>query len=448
MGMGMRLAFSALAIVALVVAGLAIQSIGYAAEIDLGAPERAPGDELSFIGPDGGLWLTQFGRSSMRLLLAQGEFNDYFWAPNGSRIAYIASDGSLSTLDIVSGKRARLSDGPVGEVRWSPDSEQVLFTRDQHLWLGGARGGDPTRLTDWSPAADDKLAQLLWTTDGRFAAYQMSREQGSRELAIIEVKPRRTRTYALATTFGAMEAAAASPDSRTIVVPHWHEGDSSDTVCRRFGLPVTGAAPTLSAGGMLTQVVESVALPSLERRALACWSISDAEAVTTGWLPPSFVRDGQVGLVSAVDAPSGLVAFDRSTGVLEPRSLSLVSLAEETGKIERRYPTEMTANGRVVALAYRQDVVQSDGVWFSVELHLVDLPAEGGARREVLLRDGCFCPDEGSDINMADLSLSADSNRVAFTYFQNGVNRVAVVNRTGDLTILGDGERPVWRPGE
>jgi hypothetical protein len=160
------------------------------------------------------------------------------------------------------------------------------------------------------------------------------------------------------------------------------------------------------------------------------------------------VRDGQVALVSAVDASSGLVAFDRSSGVIEPRALGLVSLAEENDKIERRYPTETSGNGRAVALAYRQDVMRTEGMWFSVELHLVDIPADGPPRREVLLRDGCFCPDEGSDINVADLRLSADSNRVAFTYFQNGVNRVAIATRSGEVTILGDGERPVWRPGE
>jgi hypothetical protein len=444
----MRSAISALVIVLLLASGAGVQSTGYAAEIDHGAPTRAPGDEVSLIGPDGGLWLTQIGRRSMRLLLAHGEFSDYFWAPNGSQIAYIASDGSLSTLDIVSGKRGRLSDGPVGEVSWSPDSEQILFTRDRHVWLAAARASTPTRLSEWSPAAADHIGQLVWTSDGRFAAYQMSREQGARELGIVEVRPRRTQTYPLAATFGAMEAAAASPDGRTLVVPHWHQGESNDAVCRRFGLPLADLAASAATGGPLTQVVEIVTLPGMERRALACWSISDAEAVTTGWFPPSFVRDGQVALVSAVDAPSGLVAFDRSGGVIEPHALALVSLAEENGKIERRYPTEIAGNGRSVALAYRQDVMRAEGMWFSVELHLVDISADGPPRREVLLRDGCLCPDEGADINVADLRLSADSNRVAFTYFQNGVNRAAIVTRSGELTILGDGERPVWRPGD
>jgi hypothetical protein len=448
MGMGMRFAISALAVVLLVVSGIARQSVSYAAEIDPGGPMRGPSDELSLIGPDGGLWLTSTGRGSMRLLLAQGEFRDYFWSPSGRQIAYITSDGSLSTLDITSGKRARLSDGPVGEVSWSPDNQQVLYTRDRQLWLIPAKGGAQTRLTEWSPVAADDLAQLLWTSDGRFAAYQMSRESGARELGIVEVKPRRTQTYSLASTFGAMEAAAASPDGGALVIPHWHEGESSEAVCRRFGLPLALPAASTAAGGPLTQVVEMVTLPGMERRPAACWSISDAEAITTGWFPPTFIRDGQVALVSAVDAPSGLVALDRSNGVLEPRTLGLVSEAEESGKIERRYPTEITANGRVAALAYRQDVMRADGMWFSVELHLVDVPADNTPRREVLLRDGCYCPDEGSDINLSDLRLSADSNRVAFTYFQNGVNRVAVVTRSGDVTILGDGERPVWRPGE
>jgi dipeptidyl aminopeptidase/acylaminoacyl peptidase len=444
----MRFGISSVLAVVVVACGLVIHSIGYAAEIDLGGPERSSGDEISFIGPDGGLWLTQTARGSMRLLLAQGEFADYFWAPDGSRIAYIAADGSLSTLEVVSGKRVRLSDAPVGEVSWSPGSDQVIFTRDQHLWLIAARGGTASRLTEWSPSGADRLAQLLWSSDGRYAAFQMSREQGTRELAIIEVKGRKMQTYHLASSFGATEAAAISPDGRTIVVPHWQQGETSDAVCRRFGSPLTAAASSVDGNALLTQVVETVTLPSMERRAVACWPLSDAEAISTGWLPPSFLRDGQVALVPAIDAPSGIVAVDRSSGVIDPRTLSLVSLAEEGGKIERRYPTEVTSNGRVAAVAYRQDVVQAQGVWFSIELHLVEPSADGGARRDVLLRDGCFCPDDGSDTNVSDLRLSADSLRIAFTYFQNGVNRVAVASRSGDVTILGDGERPLWRPSE
>jgi WD40-like Beta Propeller Repeat len=444
----MRIGINTALAVVVVACGLLADSIGYAAEVDLGPPERSSGDEISFIGPDGGLWLTQLGRGSMRLLLAQGEFTDYFWAPDGSRIAYIAADGSLSTLDIVSGKRVRLSDASVGEVSWSPSSDQLLFTRGQHLWLSPARGGTPVRLSEWSPQGNDQLAQILWTSDGRFVAYQMSREQGSRELGVVEVKARRTHTYPLASTFGATEAAAASPDGRSIIIPHWHEDESSDAVCRDFGIPLLTSASPLDGNATLTQVVEIVSLPSLERRAVACWPLSDAEAITTGWFSPTFLRDGQVALVSAIDAPSGLVAFDQSSGVLDPRSLNLVSMSEENGKITRRYPTEVTSNGRVAAAVYRQDVTESQGVWFSIEVHLVDPSAEGGAPRAVLLRDGCFCPDDRSDINVADLSLSADGNRVAFTYFQNGVNRVAVASRTGEVTMLGDGERPVWRPSE
>ena len=212
--------------------------------------------------------------------------------------------------------------------------------------------------------------------------------------------------------------------------------------------PILGSASPLDGSATLTQVVEIVSLPALDRRAVACWPLSDAEAITTGRFSPTFLRDGQVALVSAIDAPSGLVAFDRSSGVLDPRSLDLVSMSEENGKITASLSDRVTSNGRVAAVVYRQDVTESQGVWFSVEVHLVDPSADGGARRAVLLRDGCFCPDDRSDINVADLSLSADSNRVAFTYFQNGVNRVAVTNRTGEVTMLGDGERPVWRPSE
>ncbi|MFN0072775.1 MAG: TolB family protein [Chloroflexota bacterium] len=444
----MRFGVSGLLVI-VVVASLAFaQSSSYAADVDLGAPDRAPSQEISFIGPDGGVWLTPLGRGSMRLLLAQGEFTDYFWSPDGRRIAYLTSDGGLSVLDVVSGRRVRLSEPSVEEISWAPSGEQVLFMRGQHLWLISARGGGASRLTEWDPEDGDRLAQPLWSGDGRFVVYQMSRERGSRDLGVLEVKPRRTRTFPLAPNSGSVEAAAVSPDGRAVVIPHWQQGESAAAVCRRFGVPLTASASVASESGTFAQVIELVSFPNLERRALGCWSLSDSDAVTTGWLAPTFLREGQVALISAIDAPSGLVAMDRASGVIDPRTLNLVSLAEENGTIERRYPTEVVSNGRVAAVVYRQDELQAQGVWFSFELHLVDAAGDGPPRRDVILREGCFCPDDRADTNVTDLQLSADGSQVAFTYFKNGVNRVALSSAVGQITIVNDGQRPIWRPSE
>lgn len=441
----MRYGISAVVVGALVSALLAY-SIVVAADAELAGPEAAPSDELTFIGPEGGLWLTQIGRGPMRLLLAQGEFSDYSWSPDGRRVAYIAADGGLALLDVVSGRRARLSDGLVQEIAWAPDSDAVAFTRDHHLWLVATRGGSPTRLTEWAPSTDDRLGRLLWTGDGRYLMFQTSRARGGRELGVVEVKPRRVRTFPLAGGTGSLEAAATSPDSRTVLVPYWQDDEPNDGVCRRLGLPRLGAMVSADDSGSLMQVLEQVALPSMERRAIACWGLSEDAAASTGWTAPMFLRDGLLALVPTVDAPSGLVVLDRAGTSLDPRVIGLMSTVEEGGRILRRYPTEVVSNGRTAALVYRQDEQHAQGLWFSFELHIVDSPGQGDLTRDVVLRDGCLCPDDRSDMNVADVQLSPDGTRIAFTYFHNGVNRIAIAARGGQLAFLADGERPMWRP--
>ena len=91
--------------------------------------------------------------------------------------------------------------------------------------------------------------------------------------------------------------------------------------------------------------------------------------------------------------------------------------------------------------------ISPEGVWFSVELHLVDASGGSVPRRDVLIREGCYCPDDRADINVADIQFAPDGKRLAFTFFQNGVNRVAITTDNGQVAVLTDGERPLWRPG-
>ena len=102
----MRFRFSGVLCMALLTGALFVHSFGAAAAAETRAPDQAAA-ELSYLGPDGGLWLTQIGRGPLRLLLAQGEFADYFWSPDGNRVAYIASDGGLAVLELVTGQIGR-----------------------------------------------------------------------------------------------------------------------------------------------------------------------------------------------------------------------------------------------------------------------------------------------------------------------------------------------------
>ena len=103
------------------------------------------------------------------------------------------------------------------------------------------------------------------------------------------------------------------------------------------------------------------------------------------------------------------------------------------------------SRGRVTVVAYRQDEQRDDGVWFSVELHLIT-GSSGSPRRNVLLREDCLCPDDRADVNVSDIQISPDGGQIAFTYLRQGVNRVAIASVDGGVREMNDGERPLWRP--
>src|SRR5215218_2701519 len=85
---------------------MVMSSLAFAAESNSSA-EKASTPDLALVGPDGGLWLATLAKGPVRLLLAQGEFTDFLWSPDGRRISYRSGDGGLTILDVTAGRRVR-----------------------------------------------------------------------------------------------------------------------------------------------------------------------------------------------------------------------------------------------------------------------------------------------------------------------------------------------------
>ena len=103
------------------------------------------------------------------------------WSPDGTRIAYIASEGypgvpysaDLYVIAAGGGEPARLSGGAwrMGGLDWSPDGTQIVYASAQSgnidLWLISPDGGEPISLTT-DPASETGPA---WSPDGTEIAY-------------------------------------------------------------------------------------------------------------------------------------------------------------------------------------------------------------------------------------------------------------------------------------
>lgn len=124
--------------------------------------------------PKGALWVTDVNSgSSEPLVTGRGSYHSPRFSPDGSRLAYIASEDNGSSLIVrwlVSGRETKVADleRSPRQVRWSPDGKQlvfVLFTPAEGLDLsasnprkpGNAEWADPMRFTD----------DLVFRFDGR-----------------------------------------------------------------------------------------------------------------------------------------------------------------------------------------------------------------------------------------------------------------------------------------
>jgi serine/threonine-protein kinase len=113
------------------------------------------------------------------------------WSPDGSKIAFVSDRGAGTDIYWISptgGAERKIAETHIpflermgawsralGDNPWSPDSEELLFSRLEDsghvaLWKVNLATGEQTRLTDPPPGADDLGA--TWSTDGQTILFE------------------------------------------------------------------------------------------------------------------------------------------------------------------------------------------------------------------------------------------------------------------------------------
>jgi dipeptidyl aminopeptidase/acylaminoacyl peptidase len=213
------------------------------------------------------IWLVDVASGQQRPLLAgAGAYFSPRWSPDGTRLAYVASDGGSPQLYvrwIANGESARITglpDSP-GAIAWSPDGRRIAYTMfvpDEGPTLGkappkpeGAKWADPLQVIDavtyrtddegylkpgfsqlfWVPADGGAPTQLTfgathaggpvsWTPDGRSILFSANlsknwaREPVNSEIYRMSIDG--GAPVALTSRDGPDAAPAVSPDGRYV----------------------------------------------------------------------------------------------------------------------------------------------------------------------------------------------------------------------------------------
>jgi TolB protein len=189
---------------------------------DVGAEPSTPQGQIAYTGGSAALELTLFTVSAsggsdpiavpMDAPYAQVER----WSPDGSKIAYLAPDGTPSNdLSIVvanaDGSDARtIVPGFISWLSWSPDGARIAYVDGQGLWVVNVDGTQP-RLID-----QDRWESVDWSPDGTkllLSGYPSD----SNQLDLYTVTPQGRELTRLTNDAVSEHAASWSPDGSSIL---------------------------------------------------------------------------------------------------------------------------------------------------------------------------------------------------------------------------------------
>ncbi|HEY8646642.1 MAG TPA: LpqB family beta-propeller domain-containing protein [Gaiellaceae bacterium] len=143
------------------------------------APKPKRNGKIAWVR-DGNIWLMNGDGSSAAQLTsspddAPVEYSTPSWSPDGSKLAYVATDDSGATAVYVSGADGqngkKIADGGA-DPSWSPDGKQLAFSNDDGdntaIFVVPSAGGDARKLC----TAPGFLNQPAWSPDGKQIAYR------------------------------------------------------------------------------------------------------------------------------------------------------------------------------------------------------------------------------------------------------------------------------------
>lgn len=185
-------------------------------------PRLSPdGTRIAFVGSDGGtddLYTVGLDGADLRRITT-GPGNNRFppWSPDGKRLAFGSDrDGNweIYAVDAAGGAVTRLTNDPADDnlPSWSPDGQWLAFQSDRargmHIYTMRATGGGASKITD-SNGAD---RYPVWSPDGRRLAYYSDRDGGRDQLFAIDAEGGHDRR--LVVSPGKDQLPTWSPDGR------------------------------------------------------------------------------------------------------------------------------------------------------------------------------------------------------------------------------------------
>lgn len=245
------------------------------------------------------------------------------WSPDGKRIAFVSSRNEKTQIYVMpaDGGEARaltsLKQGVGGGLAWSPDGKQIAFTavpreeaRDlskpyridrfiyrfdtleylddtvQALYVIGAEGGEPRKLTDdrlntsnpqWSPDGTEILVNTSMEPDSPFALYN--------RLRVIDVASGASRE--ITGKWGGVGAAGWTPDGKRIVFVGTEEGLPIGTKSDLYVVDRMGGAPECRSAGLKVGV-EGTILGDMP----VSWATSKVPVTRDGKFAYAHVQEG------------------------------------------------------------------------------------------------------------------------------------------------------------
>jgi Tol biopolymer transport system component len=427
-------------------------------------------------------WESVAGRRLNRILSSEDPTSDPVLSPDGGMLCYVlhAADGrrDLYAGRVAGGARIPLTDDDAieGTPRFSPDGEQVAFTRRTgadaipEVRIVPSLGGDVV-------ATIARSAFPSWSPDGRRLAYVREAEGGSATELVVSAVDGTAATVVLPadSLYPFLRYPAWSPDGAELAVVRGTGGVAGEI----WLVPVQGGKPRrlldepatiFSDYPSFTPDGRGIVHSSNRGGATNVWVVSVAGGVpqqlTTGPGPdesPSVAKDGSIAFVNS-RWRNLLRAHDQLSGA----SRTLVTHSPYL------WAPAVSPDGREIAFS-RSEV---DGAW-----QVWSVPMEGGAARRLTSGEGGavyprWAPDAafilfhswsaprrigrvprnggpvawlsfGSDGRDAFADISPDGRLVAFTRADAETERVYLAELSGGASrpvTSASGSVPKWSP--